>query len=149
MSDTHIQDSTSHYRQGDYVSMGIHLDLHPGIMFAITMGTSVILFMVIRLLLNVLYTSTLVRWSSFNRYVEKTRRRGLPLIARYGSIGLVAFVAVPFPTTGVCAATLLSWLLGIKWNVSLIAILPGAAISNGIIALSAFGIMQGMNLTAG
>ena len=129
--------------------MNIHLDVHPGIMFAITMGTSVILFIVIRLLLNVLYTSTLVRWSLFKRYVEKARERGLPMIARYGSIGLLAFVAVPCPTTAVCAATLISWLLGIKWNVSLMAILPGAAISNGIIALSAFGIMQGMNLSAG
>ncbi len=129
--------------------MDIHLDVHPGIVFVIAMGTSVILFIVIRLLLNMLYATTLVRWSLFKRYVEKARMRGLPLIARYGSIGLVAFVAVPLPTTGVCAATLLSWLLGIKWNVSLMAILPGAAISNGIVTLSVFGIIQGMNLAAG
>ena len=82
-------------------------------------------------------------------YLEKVRKRGLPLIARYGSIGLIAFVAFPLPTTGVCAATLLSWVLGMKWNMSLMAILPGAAISNGIITLSAFGIMQGMNLATG
>ena len=129
--------------------MNIHLDVHPGIVFAIIMGTSVILFIVIRLLLNMLYATTLVRWSLFKQYVEKARMRGLPLIARYGSIGLVAFVAVPLPTTGVCAATLLSWLLGMKWNVSLMVILPGAAISNGIVTLSVFGIMQGMNLAAG
>ena len=129
--------------------MDIHLDVHPGIMFAIAMATSVILFIAIRLLLNMLYDTTLVRWSLFKQYVEKARMRGLPLIARYGSIGLVAFVAVPLPTTGVCAATLLSWLLGMKWNVSLMAILPGAAISNSIVTLSAFGIMQGMNLASG
>ena len=126
--------------------MDIHLDVHPGIVFAIAMATSVILFIAIRLLLNMLYDTTLVRWSLFKQYVEKARMRGLPLIARYGSIGLVAFVAVPLPTTGVCAATLLSWLLGMKWNVSLLTILPGAVISNGIIELSMLGIVQGINL---
>ena len=67
-------------------------------------------------------------------------------MTKYGLIGLVAFVAIPLPGTGVYGATLLSWLLGINWQVSLLAILPGAIISNGILALSVLGIVRGINL---
>lgn len=80
------------------------------------------------------------------RYVERTRAKGLPLVKRYGLIGLVAFVAVPLPATGVLGGTILSWLLGMNWGMSLIAILPGAIIANGIITLSILGILQGANL---
>ena len=126
----------------------MNFNLHPLIIFAITIGISVVLFTTIRLLLNMLYCTTLVRWSWFRQYVEKTQGRGLLIIAKYGSIGLIAFVAIPIPATGVCAATLLSWLIGMKWHLSLLAILPGAAISNGIVILSTLGIMQGINQLA-
>ena len=127
--------------------MGIAFDANPAVVFAIAMGASVMIFFTVRLLLSTLYDITLVRWHWFKQCTEKVKMRGVPLIAKYGLIGLVAFVAIPLPGTGVCGATLLSWLLGIKWQVSLLAILPGAAISNGIIALSVLGIVQGINLT--
>jgi len=119
---------------------------NPAVVFAVTMGASVIIFFTVRLLLSLLYNTTLVRWNKFQKYVEKVRTRGLPLVAKYGLIGLVAFVAIPLPGTGVYGATILSWLLNMKWNVSLLAILPGAVISNGIVVLSALGITQGINL---
>jgi len=119
---------------------------NPAVVFGVTMGASVIIFFTVRLLLSLLYNTTLVRWNKFQKYVEKVRTRGLPLVAKYGLIGLVAFVAIPLPGTGVYGATILSWLLNMKWNVSLLAILPGAVISNGIVVLSALGITQGINL---
>jgi uncharacterized membrane protein len=122
------------------------LDVNPAIVFLIAMGFSVVLFFAGRLVLHALYDTTLVRWRLFQRFVEKVRKRGVPLMAKYGAIGLVAFVAIPLPGTGVCGATLLSWLLGISWQVSLLAILPGAVIANGIVLLSALGIIQGVNL---
>jgi uncharacterized membrane protein len=127
--------------------MGTPFYANPAVVFAIAMGASVIIFFTVRLLLSTLYDTTLVRWHWIKLCTEKVKMRGVPLIAKYGFIGLVAFVAIPLPGTGVCGATLLSWLLGIKWQVSLLAILPGAAVSNGIIALSSLGIMQGINLT--
>ena len=119
---------------------------NPAVVFAVTMGASVIIFFTVRLLLSLLYNTTLVRWNKFQQYVEKVRTRGLPLIAKYGLIGLIAFVAIPLPGTGVYGATILSWLLNMKWSVSLLAILPGAVISNGIVVLSALGITRGINL---
>ena len=128
--------------------MNINYDLNPLIIFVTTIGISVVLFTIIRLILDMLYSTTLVNWSWFKHYLEKTQGKGLPLIAKYGSIGLLAFVAIPIPATGVCAATLLSWLIGMKWHISLLTILPGVAISNGIVMLSTLGIIQGINQLA-
>jgi len=127
--------------------MDIGFIANPAIVFAVTMGASIIIFFAVRLLLNLLYSTTLVRWRWFQHYVEKIRTRGLPLVTKYGLIGLIAFVAIPLPGTGVYSATILSWLLGVNWQMSLLVILPGAVISNGIVTLSMLGITQGINLT--
>jgi uncharacterized membrane protein len=122
-------------------------DMHPVAIFMATIVVSLLVFSAERLLLGLLYRRALVKWSFFREYVEKTRRRGSPLIAKYGLLGLVLFVAIPIPGTGIYAGALLSWLMGLKWPVSLLAILPGAAISNGIITLSILGIMHGTNIS--
>jgi uncharacterized membrane protein len=126
--------------------MGITLGFNPAVVLVIAMGASVVIFFTVRLGLNTLYDTTLMRWHWFKYSTERIRTRGLPLTAKYGLIGLAAFAAIPLPGTGVYGATILSWLLGIKWQVSLLVILPGAAISNSIITLSALSIAQAMNL---
>jgi uncharacterized membrane protein len=40
---------------------------------------------------------------------------------------------------GVYGSARLSWLLGMKWRVSLLVVLFGATVSNGLVALSATG----------
>ena len=129
--------------------MGIKYEIHPAIVFASSMGVSIVIFLALRLLLNSLYATSLIRSSRFQQWVQKIRMRGLPLITKFGLIGLIAFVAIPLPGTGVCPATVLSWLLGIRWQISLMAVLPGAAISSAILALLAAGIMHGINLLVG
>ncbi len=125
--------------------MRLDFNLHPAIVFAATTGASILIFFTVRLLLGTLYPRASGRWPSLKRYVERTRAKGLPLVKKYGLIGLVAFVAIPLPATGVLGGTVLAWLLGMNWAVSLLAILPGAIIANGIITLSILGILQGTN----
>jgi uncharacterized membrane protein len=115
---------------------------NPVILFAITMGASIPIFFAVRFLLNMLYNTTLMRSNLFNQYVEKLKVKGSPLITKYGLVGLITFVAIPIPGTGVYAATVLSWALGINWLSSLLAILAGAVVSNGLVVLSATGIMR-------
>ena len=126
--------------------MGTVPGTHPAFVFAIAMATSLAVFFAVRLLLNVLYARALSRWSFFERCVERTRTKGLPLIRKYGVLGIALLVAIPLPGTGVYGGTVLSWLLRIKWQTALLAILPGAAISNGILTLSVVGIMTGIKL---
>lgn len=118
---------------------------NPLIVFGVTVCFSIVIFFVTRVVLYLLYKRTLMKWNTFHSYIEKLRNKGLPYYTKYGLIGLVAFVALPIPGTGVYGATVLSWLLDIKWSLSLLAILPGAIISNGIIVLAAFGILQGIS----
>jgi uncharacterized membrane protein len=120
--------------------------IHPAIIFAIATACSLIIFFAIRLSLHFSYVKVLGKRPFVNRHVEAIRRRGLPYVKRYGFLGLVLFVAIPLPTTGVYGGTLLSWLLGMNWSTSLLAVMIGATVSNGIVALSAFGIMKAVHL---
>jgi len=125
--------------------MEIGFNMNPVAVFMVTMAASIIVFFAERALLNKLYTSALVKRSFFKKSVERIRVRGLPLINRYGLLGLVIFVAIPLPGAGVYAGTLLSWLMGVGWQTSLSMILLGATISNGIVTLSVLGIIEGIN----
>jgi len=125
------------------------LNIHPAIVFAIVNVSSVAIFLGIWLLLNVFYIRISNRWSFFNRFIKKARKKGeTPLVKKYGLVGLALLIAIPLPTFGVYGGTLLSWLMGMKWQTSLVAIVSGATVSNSIVLLSVFGIMQAVGLTS-
>ena len=126
--------------------MAVLLHIHPAIVFAIAMVSSVAIFFAIRFLLHVFYLRVSGRWLLFNRFVERARARGSPLVKKYGFLGLALFIAVPLPTTGVYGGALLSWLLGMNWRGSLAAVMLGATVSNGLVALSVLGISQVVTL---
>ena len=119
------------------------LNIHPTVIFAIVTVSSVAIFCVIWLLLNKFYSRASDRWPFFNRFIEKARKRGeTPLVKKYGLIGLALLIAIPIPTIGVYGGTLLSWLMGMKLWMSMIAIVSGATVSNSIVLLSAYDITQ-------
>ena len=64
---------------------------------------------------------------------------------KYGLVGLALLIAIPIPTIGVYGGTLLSWLMGMNWRNSLIAVVSGATVFNGIILISVLGIAQAVN----
>ena len=95
------------------------------------------------------YSKASNRWPSFNQFIEKVRKKGeAPLVKKYGLIGLALLMAIPLPTIGVCGGTLLSWLMGMEWRSSLIAVVSGATVSNSIVLLSVLGIIQAVSLTS-
>jgi len=116
------------------------------ILVIVTVG-SVAMFLILWYLLNVFYHKTSGKWIIINRFVEKTRRKGeSPLIKKYSLIGLALLIAIPLPTMGVFGGTLLSWLMGMRWWSSLIAVQSGAIVSNSIVLLLVFGIRQVIGL---
>jgi uncharacterized membrane protein len=122
-------------------------NIHSAIIFAIVTVSSVAIFFVVWILLNVFYPKASNRWSFFNRFIEKVRKKGeAPLVKKYGLIGLALLMAIPLPTIGVCGGTLLSWLMGMEWRSSLIAVVSGATVSNSIVLLSVLGIMQAVSV---
>jgi uncharacterized membrane protein len=123
------------------------LNIHPAIVLAIVNVSSIAIFLVIWLLLNTFYFKISNRWPFFSRFIEKARKKGkTPLVKKYGLFGLALLIAIPLPTIGVYGGTLLSWLMGMKWWRSLIAIVSGATVSNSIVLLSIFGITKAMGL---
>ena len=126
--------------------MAVLLHIHPAIVFAIAMAGSVVIFFAVRFLLHIFYVRISDRWPLFNRIVEKARTKGAPLVKKYGFLGLALFIAIPLPTTGVYGGALLSWLLGMNWRHSLAAVMLGATVSNGLVALSVMGISQVVTL---
>ena len=119
------------------------LNIHPAIIFAIVTVCSLLIFIAIWFLLNKFYPGASKRWPFLYRFIEKTRKRGeTPLVKKYGLVGIALLIAIPLPTIGVYGGTLLSWLMGMKWRSSLIAIVSGATVSNSFVLLSVLGIMQ-------
>jgi len=121
----------------------VYFSIHPVVILAILTVSSVAIFLAIWLLLNAFYAKASGKWPFFNRVVERARRKGeTNLVKKYGLFGLALLMAIPLPTIGVYSGTLLSWLMGMKCRSSLIAVVSGATVSNSIVLLSVFGIMQ-------
>ena len=122
-------------------------NIHLASILAIVTVSSVVIFLILWFILNVFYSKASGKWVFINRFIEKTRGKGeSPLIKKYGLVGLTLLMAIPLPTIGVYGGTLLSWLMGMKWWSSLLAVVSGATVSNSIVLLSVFGIRQTIGL---
>lgn len=60
---------------------------------------------------------------------ERSMGRASPIVERYGWIGLVVFIAVPLPMTGVYTGTVAGLLLGIEDKKLFYALLAGGVVS--------------------
>jgi len=67
-----------------------------------------------------------------NWLFERIRKRGT-IIERYERIGLVLFVAIPLPVTGVWTGSIAAVLLGLRFRYAFIAISIGAFIAGAIV----------------
>lgn len=64
------------------------------------------------------------------KYVEKTRKKAYRYVEKYGFIGLVVFVAIPLPATGVWTGALASYIFGMRRKRVVYGLLVGGIISN-------------------
>ena len=70
----------------------------------------------------------------------KWTRRHTAVVEKYGSIGLMALVAMPVPGTGAWTGTIVAFLLGLRWGRALLPIAAGLLVSGAIVtALSLMG----------
>jgi len=78
---------------------------------------------------------------SFDKFINRTRRKTHDLIERYGYIGLAIFVAIPLPATGAWTGTLAAWFFGMNKRKSFFAISLGVIVAGIIVTIiSYFGI---------
>ncbi len=77
----------------------------------------------------------------WNRYVSSTRKKLFEKLDKWGEAGLVIFVAIPLPGTGVYSGSVAAYALGLDAKRSILLVSTGAAIANAITVLSATGVL--------
>lgn len=73
--------------------------------------------------------------NTYLKYVERVRSKSRRYVEKYGLIGLVIFVALPLPGSGVWTGALAAYLLGFYRRIAILALLIGGLTSNLITLL--------------
>ncbi|ASJ00503.1 COG2426 family protein [Thermococcus gorgonarius] len=73
-------------------------------------------------------------------YVERVRKKAHPYVEKWGFWGLLVFVAIPLPGTGIWTGALAAYLLGIEKRKSFPALLLGGLLSMAITLPPSLGI---------
>ncbi|NCU25378.1 ligand-binding protein SH3 [Candidatus Nomurabacteria bacterium] len=63
-------------------------------------------------------------------------------IHKYGALGLIVFVGIPLPGTGVWSGSLIAALLGIKFKWAFLAVLAGDVLAATIVTLISSGLIH-------
>ncbi|NQV12538.1 small multi-drug export protein [Candidatus Uhrbacteria bacterium] len=82
----------------------------------------------------------------FDVVINHVQKRFTERYQTLGIIGLILFVAIPLPGTGVWTGSLASWVFRIKKKVAIPAILTGLALSSLIVAAATMGVFGAINL---
>ncbi|MBD3313136.1 hypothetical protein GF345_01710 [Candidatus Woesearchaeota archaeon] len=69
----------------------------------------------------------------YNKYVEKTQKKIHKYVEKYGEWAVAAFIAVPFPGSGVYSGMLAAYLLGLGYRKSFYAAVIGVLIAGTIV----------------
>ena len=75
----------------------------------------------------------------FNWLFSRTRRYDNRM-RKYGSLGLIPFVAIPLPVTGAWTACAVAFVFGIRFKYAFVAILAGVITAGIIVTLSCMGV---------
>ncbi len=128
------------------IPLGIALGLNPIYTFLVSLTVNSLLFFPIYFSLELFYEKVFSRIGLFRKYLERTRKKGKPLIDKYGVLGLTLFISLPTPLTGTYTASMLSWLLDLDWKRSSLAIFIGSMIGGLIILATTLGFIEVLKL---
>lgn len=124
------------------IPLGITLGLDPLFTFIIATVTNALIFFPVFFALCLFYDRLFSRVPLFNRYLSGLRKRGKPVVDKYGFWGLFLFVAVPLPFTGAYSGTILAWLLGMNWKKAFLAVGLGVVVAGVIVMMVTLGIFN-------
>ena len=77
-------------------------------------------------------------------FVERARQRNEMMVKKYGPLGMILFVSLPFPGTGVYTGTALAFLLGMPPLKAFRSVALGVLVDGAIITLVSTGVIQGL-----
>jgi len=73
--------------------------------------------------------------NGFNNFIENKVRKGSKKVEKYKELGLIIFVAIPIPTTGLWTGSAIAAFLGFDFKKSFLCVALGGIISATIITL--------------
>jgi len=124
------------------IPLGISFGLDPLFTYFITVIANILIFFPIFFILRLFYDKLLYRIPLFDKYLNLVRKRGEPVVEKYGFLGLALFVAIPLPITGAYTGTILAWLIGMDWRKAFPAVALGVVIAGGIVLLITLGVVS-------
>ena len=116
--------------------------LDPLLIFSIAVIANILVFFPVFFVLRLFYDKFLFRVPLFGRYLDGLRKRGKPMVDKYGFWGLFLFVAVPLPLTGAYTGTILAWLLDMDWKKAFPAVVLGVVVAGVIVLLITLGVVR-------
>jgi len=78
----------------------------------------------------------------FIKYIDNLRKRSKKLIEKHGFLGLIIFIAIPLPATGVWTGSIVAYIFGIDPKRAFFAIFIGLIIAVFIITIMTLGILS-------
>jgi len=124
------------------IPLGVSLGLDPLFTFSIAIIANALMFFPIFFALCLFYDKLLSRIPLFNKYLDILRKRGKPKVDKYGFWGLIFFVAIPLPITGVYTGTALAWLLDMDWKKAFPAVGLGVIVAGVVVLLITLGVIS-------
>jgi uncharacterized membrane protein len=124
------------------ITLGLTLGLDPLTVLVASLTVNCLLFFPIYFGLKLLYKNVFSRIKLFQKYLERTQKKGKSYIDKYGVLGLTVFVALPSPLTGTYTASILAWLMDLDWKRSFLAISIGSIIGALVIFFGYLGIFN-------
>jgi uncharacterized membrane protein len=128
------------------IPQGWLLGLDPLPLYLLAVTINALMFFPIFFGLHLFYSRLLYRIPLSGRYLDTVRRRGKPIVDRYGFWALILFVAVPLPVTGVYTATALAWLLGLDWRKAFPPVAIGVMIAGAVVLLATLGVIRAFSV---
>lgn len=79
------------------------------------------------------WMKTIKAFDKFTNFVDKKIQKGAKKIEKYTEIGLITFVGIPLPTTGLWTGSAIAAFLGLDFKKSMVCVFLGGVISAAII----------------
>ncbi len=75
------------------------------------------------------WMKTIKLFDKFTNFVEKKVQKGSKKLEKYKEIGLVTFVGIPLPTTGLWTGTAVAAFMGLDFKKSMVCVFLGGIVS--------------------
>jgi uncharacterized membrane protein len=79
------------------------------------------------------WMKTIKAFDKFTNFVDKKIQKGAKKIEKYTELGLITFVGIPLPTTGLWTGSAIAAFLGLDFKKSMVCVFLGGVISAAII----------------